>query len=154
MVPSDLLLSKVDGVMNGIVVRGNAIGDVMFYGAGAGKLPTASAGAADVIDAVKHDHARKLISWEEGEVSMMFSPSEIKSRWFIRAKSANGMLAGDRGSLFDFGLDNDNTYHNTTCQNTYEYAEFAAVTREEYSPSELKEALRDTEVISQYRMLA
>ena len=47
-------LSHVDGVFNGIFVRGNVIGDVMFYGAGAGKLPTASAVVADVIDAVKH----------------------------------------------------------------------------------------------------
>ena len=50
-------LAGVEDVFNGIVVRGNAIGDVMFYGRGAGKLPTASAVAGDIIDAVKHRQA-------------------------------------------------------------------------------------------------
>lgn len=59
-------LANVEDVFNGIVVRGDAIGDVMFYGRGAGKLPTASAVVADVIDAVKHFHARKYIDWAEG----------------------------------------------------------------------------------------
>lgn len=58
-------LANVEDVFNGIVVRGDAIGDVMFYGRGAGKLPTASAVVADVIDAVKHFHARKYIDWAE-----------------------------------------------------------------------------------------
>ena len=48
-------------------VRGNAIGDVIFYGRGAGKLPTASAVVADVIDCVKHLQARKYLYWEDGE---------------------------------------------------------------------------------------
>ena len=46
-------LASVDDVFNGIMVRGDATGDVVFYGKGAGKLPTASAVVADVIDALK-----------------------------------------------------------------------------------------------------
>ncbi|MDR0859375.1 MAG: homoserine dehydrogenase, partial [Oscillospiraceae bacterium] len=62
----DNLLSDVNDVFNGIVVRGNAVGEVLFYGRGAGKLPTASAVIADVIDAAKHFHARKRIYFEDG----------------------------------------------------------------------------------------
>ena len=60
------LLSDVNDVFNGIMVRGDAIGDVVFYGRGAGKLPTASAVVADVIDEVKHLKARKYLFWESG----------------------------------------------------------------------------------------
>ena len=59
-------LSGVEDVFNAIAVRGNAIGDVMFYGRGAGKLPTASAVVADVIDAAKHRDEKKRMFWAEG----------------------------------------------------------------------------------------
>ncbi|MDP4152662.1 MAG: homoserine dehydrogenase [Bacillota bacterium] len=65
VVDSENPLSNVEDVFNGILVEGDATGDVMFYGKGAGKLPTASAVVADVIDCVKHIHARKYLSWEE-----------------------------------------------------------------------------------------
>ena len=61
----DSQLATVVDVFNAVLVRGDAIGDVVFYGKGAGKLPTASAVVADVIDCVKHIGTRKLISWED-----------------------------------------------------------------------------------------
>lgn len=78
------LVASVEGVMNGIVVRGNAIGDVMFYGAGAGKLPTASAVVADVIDASKHTHARKYVDWDDGGAEYTADHTQIPTRWYIR----------------------------------------------------------------------
>ena len=57
-------LAGVDGVFNAIMVTGDCVGDVMFYGKGAGKLPTASAVVADVVDAVKHSDRSKKIFWE------------------------------------------------------------------------------------------
>ncbi len=60
-------LYSVNDVFNGILVRGDALGDAMFYGRGAGKLPTASAAVADIIDEIKHIHARKYLCWEETE---------------------------------------------------------------------------------------
>lgn len=59
-------LAGVDDVFNGILVKGDATGDVVFYGKGAGKLPTASAVVADVIDCVKHLKARKYLYWTDG----------------------------------------------------------------------------------------
>ena len=84
LVPYDNMLAGVEGVMNGIIVRGNALGDAMFYGAGAGKLPTASAVVADIIDAAKHEKLRKLVSWDEGDYAMMRDSKELKSRWYVR----------------------------------------------------------------------
>lgn len=64
LVSESSLMADVNDVFNGIMVRGDAIGDVVFYGRGAGKLPTASAVVADVIDEVKHLNARKYLFWE------------------------------------------------------------------------------------------
>ncbi len=67
ILPSDNLLADVDDVFNGIMVRGDSVGDVVFVGRGAGKLPTASAVVADVIDEVKHLEARKYLFWGPNE---------------------------------------------------------------------------------------
>ena len=64
--PRESQLANVDDVFNGIMVRGDSTGDVVFYGKGAGKLPTASAVVADVIDCVKHFKARKYLYWDDG----------------------------------------------------------------------------------------
>lgn len=77
-------LSNVEGVFNGILVKGDAIGEVMFYGRGAGKLPTASAVVADVIDAVKHlksiKHDPQILNSSESLLDI----GEMELRFFIR----------------------------------------------------------------------
>ncbi len=66
MVPKFNPLSRIDDVFNGILIDANMVGEVMFYGPGAGKLPTASAVVADIIDIIAHkDEEQKVISWEE-----------------------------------------------------------------------------------------
>ena len=87
LVSNSSLLSNVDGVMNGIVVHGNALGDTMFYGAGAGKRPTASAVVADVIDAVKHVKARKYLDWDDAPSGYFTDSSYVSSRWYVRAST-------------------------------------------------------------------
>lgn len=87
-------LAGVEDVFNGISVRGDAIGDVMFYGRGAGKLPTASAVVADVIDAAKHIHTQKYLEWAPGGDDVVCSPEELASGWYVRANaSADDMRA-------------------------------------------------------------
>ncbi len=88
LVSETSLLSNVDGVMNGIVVHGNALGDTMFYGAGAGKRPTASAVVADVIDAVKHVKARKYLDWEDAPAGYFTDSAYLPSRWYVRAATS------------------------------------------------------------------
>ena len=58
-------LCNVNDVFNAVFVRGNMLGDAMFYGSGAGKLPTASAVVADVVDAAKHLHRNVVTRWDE-----------------------------------------------------------------------------------------
>lgn len=83
MVDSAHPLYSVNDVFNGISVTGNMLGDVMFYGAGAGKLPTASAVAADVVAAVKHQGENVSITWsaQKLEITPM---DEMENRFFVR----------------------------------------------------------------------
>ncbi len=83
----DSQLSNVDDVFNGIMVRGDSTGDVVFYGKGAGKLPTASAVVADVIDCVKHFKARKYLYWDEGTKDFVEDYLLNDVAMFVRAKT-------------------------------------------------------------------
>ena len=77
-------LSGVEDVFNAVAVNGNAVGDTMFYGRGAGKLPTASAVVADVIDIakdVKRDHGN---AWGPGSEDLIVSSDVLASRWYVR----------------------------------------------------------------------
>ena len=91
IVPYDNQLSHVEDVFNAIMVRGDAIGDVMFYGRGAGKLPTASAVVADVIDCGKHLSARKYLSWSEGSEDYVENEEKSISSFMICVKNQNGI---------------------------------------------------------------
>lgn len=76
-------LSSVDDVFNGILVKGDSTGDVVFYGKGAGKLPTASAVVADVMDCVKHIHSRKYLIWEDGNAEDILPFEESKYSMYV-----------------------------------------------------------------------
>ncbi len=89
VLPSDDLLSQVRDVFNGIKVRGDVIGDVMFYGRGAGKLPTASAVVADVIDEVKHMQKRKTIFWEDGAPDYVLPYTDDATAAMVRVSGAD-----------------------------------------------------------------
>lgn len=82
-------LSTVDDVFNGILVRGDATGDVVFYGKGAGKLPTASAVVADVIDCIKHFKARKYLYWDDSVENYVRPYEESEVSVYIRTISDN-----------------------------------------------------------------
>jgi homoserine dehydrogenase len=81
-------LAGVDGVMNAIMVTGDCVGDVMFYGAGAGKLPTASAVVADIVDAVKHYERSKKIMWVKPENNIMASADDKSFAYFVRTTAS------------------------------------------------------------------
>lgn len=87
-------LSNVDDVFNGILVRGDATGDVVFYGKGAGKLPTASAVVADVIDCVKHFKARKYLFWEDAKPDYVMPFDAAPQDVFLRV-SCKGCADSD-----------------------------------------------------------
>ena len=84
LIPCSSLLSDVNDVFNAVLVRGNAVGDVVFYGRGAGKLPTASAVVADVMDAAKHLGARKALYWEAGAPDLVADYSGYTAAYMLR----------------------------------------------------------------------
>ncbi len=79
-------LCGVNGVFNGIFVHGNVLGDAMFYGSGAGKLPTASAVVADVVDMVKHQHTNIYIDWSPEKLEVVDYKDSVNS-FFVRTTS-------------------------------------------------------------------
>lgn len=78
-------LYNVNGVFNAIFVHGNVLGDAMFYGSGAGKLPTASAVVADVVDAAKHLNRSIMTMWKQDKLKLE-DKGDAKRRFFIRMK--------------------------------------------------------------------
>lgn len=85
LVSDDSQLSSIDDVFNGILVRGDSTGDVVFYGKGAGKLPTASAVVADIADCVKHISARKYLYWEDCDGSNVQPYEQSVCAMYVRA---------------------------------------------------------------------
>lgn len=83
MIDREQPLYSVHDVFNAIFVKGNMVDDVMFYGRGAGKLPTASAVVADVIDASRHKNKHIPIIWEEDKLELG-DIREYKQKFFVR----------------------------------------------------------------------
>ena len=85
MLYPDHPLYNVNGVFNAIFVHGNVLGDAMFYGSGAGKLPTASAVVSDVVEAAKNLNRNVMTMWKEEKLRLE-DKSSMKRRFFIRMK--------------------------------------------------------------------
>ena len=89
LVPFKSQLSNIDNEFNGIMVRGDCTGDVVFYGKGAGKLPTASAVVADVVDCCKHLKARRFLFWADGDGKKIIDWRDSVSAMFLRVTGAD-----------------------------------------------------------------
>jgi homoserine dehydrogenase len=87
IVSVDEPLAVASGVFNAIMVRGNAIGDVMFYGQGAGKLATASAVVGDILDAaLHHDRSAHITTWYYAEESVIGTHEKSLVKALIRVQ--------------------------------------------------------------------
>lgn len=86
-VPNKSQLANIDYEFNGIMVRGDCTGDVVFYGKGAGKLPTASAVVADVVDCCKHLKTRKFLFWADGNGDNILPYEDSVTAMYIRANA-------------------------------------------------------------------
>lgn len=85
MIPNEHPLATVNNVFNAVLIKGNMVGEVMFYGQGAGKLPTASAVVADMIDAAKHKETNIMCFWSREKVALE-AYEGCKATYFIRLK--------------------------------------------------------------------
>ncbi len=94
LVPKSSPLACVDDVFNAILITGDMLGDSMYYGQGAGKLATASAVVADIIDSARHSHRRRAIAWGDGSKQLIRPLDDFASRWYVRlgGKNAAEML--------------------------------------------------------------
>ena len=84
-------LYNVNGVFNSIFVHGNVLGDAMFYGSGAGKLPTASAVVADVVDAAKHLNRNIMTMWKQEKLKIE-DKAGSRRKFFVRMKGSEEEL--------------------------------------------------------------
>lgn len=98
MIKSNHPLYSVEDVFNGIYVRGNVMGDVMFYGSGAGKLPTASAVVADVVDAAKHLNINIWTIWSSKKLDLI-DIDLVKHKFLVRVDKTKTSLS-DIKTLF------------------------------------------------------
>lgn len=89
LVPNESQLANIDYEFNGIMVRGDCTGDVVFYGKGAGKLPTASAVVADIVDCCKHLKTRKYLYWTDGDGKNILPVEESVNAMYVRAKGSD-----------------------------------------------------------------
>lgn len=91
-------LNNVNDVFNAIFVHGNMLGDAMFYGSGAGKLPTASAVAADIVDIVKHIDRNIMISYS-GEKMELLDYKKAENSYFVRTKAEESKVKEIFGNI-------------------------------------------------------
>lgn len=134
-------LAGVEDVFNGISVRGDAIGDVMFYGRGAGKLPTASAVVADVMDIARNMGHRKALCWAPGGPDAVSGTGNLASRWYVRVNAGADEL---RSSLGEVKL---------LARSGASGEEAACLTEEELTQPQLLEKLSGLDVRSVIRVL-
>ncbi len=89
-VPNDNQLAGVNDVYNAVLMRGDMLGDVLFYGRGAGKLPTASAVVADVIDAIKHGSVvHDSLTWQQTLPAEGMLTAEGENDYYLRVQGVS-----------------------------------------------------------------
>ena len=112
MITNEHPLFAVNDVMNAILVRGESMGDLMFYGAGAGKLPTASAVVADVVNAARNPKITEIAPYEPGKMTVSDHFKSTHS-YFVRVKGSDANAVAesfkakqivDAGIADEFGL--------------------------------------------------
>lgn len=91
-------LYPVSDVFNAIFVHGNVLGDAMFYGSGAGKLPTASAVVADMVDIAKHIHTNISLEWSSRKVDLV-DYKNATNRFFVRTADSEADVKAAFGEV-------------------------------------------------------
>ena len=94
MISKEHPLYSVNGVFNAVYVHGNMLGDSMYYGRGAGKLPTASAVVSDVVDCARHQGKTVMCFWESEDVKVV-GIEEDQGKFFVRVAADKKDVAID-----------------------------------------------------------
>ena len=96
LVPKKSQLANIDYEFNGIMVRGDCTGDVVFYGKGAGKLPTASAVCADIVDCCMHLKKRRFLFWADGDGSNIISVDDSVFGMYLRLNGEDAAAKAEK----------------------------------------------------------
>ena len=91
LVPKSHPLYNIEDVFNAIFVKGNMLGDAMFYGSGAGKLPTASAVVGDIVEAAKNPNRSMMSVWDAEKLELE-EKAETTKKFFVRIKGTEDAL--------------------------------------------------------------
>lgn len=92
-------LYNIEDVFNAIFVKGNMLGDSMFYGSGAGKLPTASAVVGDIVEAAKNPNRSMMATWDAEKLTLE-EKKDILKKFFVRVKGSEEALKVDLENAF------------------------------------------------------
>ena len=98
LLASEHPLFAVNDVFNAIFVHGNMLGDGMFYGSGAGSLPTASAVVGDIVEMARHKDENIFLEWKP-EKKVLADASVVESAFFARTKSSKSDVEGAFGKV-------------------------------------------------------
>ena len=98
MVAPEHPLYSVNDVFNAVFVHGNVLGDAMFYGSGAGKLPTASAVVADMVEIAKHLNINIHVDWSSRKMSLA-DYKLASNRFFVRTTSEEAVVKESFGEV-------------------------------------------------------
>lgn len=99
MIGKDHPLYAVNDVFNGIMVKGNMLGTAMFYGSGAGKLPTASAVIADIMEAVENADHHVVLGWSSERLAIADQKTSVH-RYFVRVEGTGAELEKAAAAAF------------------------------------------------------
>lgn len=124
LVDKSIPLAGVEDVYNAILVEGDAVGISLFYGRGAGKLPTASAVVADVIDCAKHMKARKYLYWKSSDGSFIADYRNMPCRRYVRFNSDAKISSTEITAEFPDAVINANTDRITFISGEYNEYDF------------------------------
>ena len=91
LIGKDGPLANIKGVFNGIVVNGDCTDEVMFYGKGAGSMPTASAVVADIVDSCHHLKQRRFLFWADSNNENILPHSESRTAVYLRIDSPEAL---------------------------------------------------------------
>jgi homoserine dehydrogenase len=106
LVPNKQLIAQVDGVMNAVMVKSNALGISLYYGAGAGDEATASAVIADLNDIINNQTSNHILGWKSQQKLAVIDNDEIHSEFFLRllVSDIKGVLAKVTGIFNDHNV--------------------------------------------------
>lgn len=130
---------NVDGVLNGVVIHGNAVGNTVYSGPGAGASETGSAVAADILDCLTGPMARQPI-WDAQPEGYFMDADELPCRWFVRTKAGLGQIGEAFGDIHFVSIPGAD-------------AEEYAFPTEAMSRKRLMEVSRGMELLAAYRIL-